>query len=111
MPEDAEEPEEQEGSWVVTRHDLVGAKGLRDVEVLAEVADTALQPNRIISSVWSVRDAPPATASSGTLTMMASVDTPCDSLIGGTGAAADAASEASAAASERGDSIANRASV
>ena len=49
---------------MVTRHDLVGVKGLNEEQVLAEVVDGALQPNRVISAVWSVYDPQPSAASS-----------------------------------------------
>ena len=48
---------------MVTHHGLVGVKGLSEAQVLAEVVDGALQPNRVISAVWSVSDRQPSTPS------------------------------------------------
>jgi hypothetical protein len=52
--EEAEEPEEQEGCWVITDSDAVGAERVDDARIAAKVVDVALQPQKVVSSVWSV---------------------------------------------------------
>ena len=49
-----EEPEEQDGSWVMTRSEWVGVRRCADSTILAQAADNAIAPNKVTALPWSV---------------------------------------------------------
>jgi hypothetical protein len=52
-----EEPEEQEGAWVITRSALLGERLSDKRQVAAQLADAAMRPTQALA-LWSVQARP-----------------------------------------------------
>ena len=52
-----EEPEEQEGAWVITRSELLGERLADKTQVAAQLVDAAMRPTQALA-LWSVQARP-----------------------------------------------------